>query len=194
MSKYEKRKQEILNNALALFVEKGYHETRTSEISEKVGIASGTLFNYFDKKEEIINSLYIKIKTEIFSKIFNTKEPDEHIYSFLKRVWMNFVAWGVKNYNKILFILQMEDSPIISEKIKRKIEAKMIEYISIYQEAVDQGFIKKDVPVGLGMLLYYNGVLTTIKYLVRFEPNATDEKILENAEQGFNSFLYGIRL
>ena len=52
MSKYEKRKQEILDNALDLFVEKGYHETRTSEISEKVGIASGTLFNYFDKKGE----------------------------------------------------------------------------------------------------------------------------------------------
>ena len=34
MSKYEKRKQEILDNALALFVEKGYHETRTSEISK----------------------------------------------------------------------------------------------------------------------------------------------------------------
>jgi AcrR family transcriptional regulator len=193
MSKYEKRKQEILDNALDLFVEKGYHETRTSEISEKVGIASGTLFNYFERKEEIINNLYIQIKTEIFSKIFTPKEPDEHIYSFLKRVWMNFVLWGVKNYNKILFILQMEDSPIISSEIKDKIEVKMVEYVSIYEEAVNEGFLK-DVPVGLGMLLYYFGALSTIKYLYRSEANASEDKLAEYAEQGFNTYLYGIRL
>ena len=194
MSKHEERKQEILNHALDLFVEKGYHATHTSEISEKVGIASGTLFNYFNKKEEIINALYIQIKTEIFSKIFTSKESEEHIFSFLKRVWMNFVSWGVKNYNKILFICQMEDSPIISPDIKSRMEEKKTEYLSTYQEAVDQGFLKPNVPVGLDMLLYYNGIFTTTKYLVRFEPNATNEKIAEIAEQGFNSFLYGIRL
>jgi hypothetical protein len=70
----------------------------------------------------------------------------------------------------------------------------MIEYVSIYQEAIDQGFIKKDVPVGLGMSLYYFGILTTVKYLVKNEPNATEKKIAEIAEQGFNSYLYGIRL
>ena len=107
---------------------------------------------------------------------------------------MKFVLWGVNNYNKILFILQMEDSPIISEEIKSKIESKLVEYTSIYQEAIDQGFIKNDIPVSLGMTLYYYGILTTVKYLVKFEPNASEEKITEIAEQGFNSFLYGIRL
>ena len=51
MSKAEERRQVILKKALELFVEKGYHETRTSEISKRVGIASGTLFNYFDISE-----------------------------------------------------------------------------------------------------------------------------------------------
>ena len=194
MSKHEERKQQILNHALDLFVEKGYHATHTSEISEKVGIASGTLFNYFERKEDIINDLYIQIKTEIFSKIFTSKETEEHIFSFLKRVWMNFVLWGLKNYNKVLFLCQMEDSPIISSEIKSKVEEQKTDYMSTYQEAVDQGFLKPNIPVGLDMLLYYNGIITTIKYLVRFEPNATDEKITETAEQGFNSFLYGIRL
>ena len=193
MSKHKERKQEILDHALNLFVEKGYHETRTSEISEKVGIASGTLFNYFGKKEEIINSLYTRINEEIMTKIFTPKDPNEHIYSFFKRNWMNFAAWGVKNYNKILFLLQMEDSPIISQEIKEKIESEMGEFISIYQEAVDQGYIK-DVPMGLSMMLFYQGMLTTVRFLVNFEPKVTEEKQIELAEQAFNIYLYGLRL
>jgi AcrR family transcriptional regulator len=49
----EATKRRILAAALQLFKEKGLEGTTTKEISEKAGIAEGTLFNYFKTKEDL---------------------------------------------------------------------------------------------------------------------------------------------
>jgi AcrR family transcriptional regulator len=49
----EKTKKAILAAALKLFAEKGFYNTSTRAISRKAGIAEGTLFNYFETKEDL---------------------------------------------------------------------------------------------------------------------------------------------
>src|SRR5687767_9530622 len=49
----EKTKRDILRAALELFSRRGFFRTTTKQISEKAGIAEGTLFNYFKTKEDL---------------------------------------------------------------------------------------------------------------------------------------------
>jgi len=49
----EKTKRAILREALKLFAEKGFYRTTTKAISKRAGIAEGTLFNYFQTKEDL---------------------------------------------------------------------------------------------------------------------------------------------
>lgn len=49
----EKTRKQILRAALALFRKKGFHNTTTKQISAKAKIAEGTLFNYFETKEDL---------------------------------------------------------------------------------------------------------------------------------------------
>src|SRR4030095_1581823 len=49
----ERTKREILRAALELFSKKGFFRTTTKQISDKAGIAEGTLFNYFKTKEDL---------------------------------------------------------------------------------------------------------------------------------------------
>ena len=58
----------IIEAALKLFTERGFHGTSTAEISKEAGVATGTLFNYFPTKEDLINSLYFEVKGAIKSK------------------------------------------------------------------------------------------------------------------------------
>src|SRR2546423_2014876 len=51
--KKEKTKQAILKAALELFATKGFYATTTKAISKKARIAEGTLFNYFETKEDL---------------------------------------------------------------------------------------------------------------------------------------------
>lgn len=51
------RKNEILDAAAALFAQKGFDHTSTSEIMEAVGIAKGTLYHHFKSKEAIMDAI-----------------------------------------------------------------------------------------------------------------------------------------
>jgi AcrR family transcriptional regulator len=53
MENKEKTRHAILQAALALFAEKGFYQTTTKAISRKARIAEGTLFNYFQTKEDL---------------------------------------------------------------------------------------------------------------------------------------------
>ena len=62
MSLRQKKKQQtkeaIIKAARRLFAEKGYEATRTREIAEAAGIATGTLFNYAKTKSDVVLLLW----------------------------------------------------------------------------------------------------------------------------------------
>ena len=53
----EARPAELLEAALALFVEKGYAATRVEEVAASAGVSKGTLFLYFPSKEELFKAV-----------------------------------------------------------------------------------------------------------------------------------------
>ena len=59
------KKEAILNTALKLFVENGFHGTATGKIAQEAGVGTGTLFTYFKTKDELVLSLYVSIKIEM---------------------------------------------------------------------------------------------------------------------------------
>ncbi|MBS3995999.1 MAG: TetR/AcrR family transcriptional regulator [Hydrogenophaga sp.] len=53
----EARPGELLDAALALFVEKGFAATRVDEVAARAGVSKGTLFLYFPSKEELFKAV-----------------------------------------------------------------------------------------------------------------------------------------
>ena len=53
----EARPQELLDAALALFVEKGFAATRTEEIALRAGVSKGTLYLYYPSKEDLLEAV-----------------------------------------------------------------------------------------------------------------------------------------
>lgn len=60
-AKRERRKEarpgELLDAALDLFVEKGFTATRAEEVAARAGVSKGTLFLYFQSKEELFKAV-----------------------------------------------------------------------------------------------------------------------------------------
>jgi TetR/AcrR family transcriptional regulator len=50
----EARPQQLLDAALALFVEKGFAATRAEEVAQRAGVSKGTLYLYYPSKEELL--------------------------------------------------------------------------------------------------------------------------------------------
>ncbi len=68
--KRERRKEarpgELLDAALALFVEKGFAATKAEEVAARAGVSKGTLFLYFESKEDLFKAVIRKNITHLF--------------------------------------------------------------------------------------------------------------------------------
>lgn len=52
--KAAERRMQIISAAARLFAEKGFHRTTTRDIAEEADISEGTLYNYFDSKDDLL--------------------------------------------------------------------------------------------------------------------------------------------
>jgi TetR/AcrR family fatty acid metabolism transcriptional regulator len=64
----EKRRL-IVDTAIKVFAEKGYHGTRISDIAKDAEIAYGLVYHYFKNKEEILDTIFLERWGEFISAI-----------------------------------------------------------------------------------------------------------------------------
>jgi len=57
--KSEVRRKQILDAAIFVFAEKGFHTTRVSDIAERAGVAYGLVYHYFRNKDEILRVIFL---------------------------------------------------------------------------------------------------------------------------------------
>src|SRR5215216_1401395 len=69
--------QQIIEAALRVFAQKGYFNSRVSDIAREAGIAAGTIYLYFDTKEEILITLF-RDKMAAFVEALRKAIGDEH--------------------------------------------------------------------------------------------------------------------
>jgi AcrR family transcriptional regulator len=65
----DERPQEILDAALRVFAAKGYHQTRLEEIAEAAGVTKGTIYHYFDGKEDLLLQIVDQKHTHAFDQL-----------------------------------------------------------------------------------------------------------------------------
>jgi AcrR family transcriptional regulator len=57
----EARRAQILDAAATVFAEKGFHRATTKEIASAAGVSEGTIYNYFDSKEDLLIGIMTRL-------------------------------------------------------------------------------------------------------------------------------------
>jgi AcrR family transcriptional regulator len=80
-----KKRYDIASSATELFLEKGYTKLTINEIAKNAGIAKGSIYKYFDSKEDIVFAIIQETQEsydkEIMDKINSSKTIEEKILS-----------------------------------------------------------------------------------------------------------------
>ena len=50
----------ILDAAITVFAQQGFHHCRVSDVADEAGVAYGLVYHYFDSKEEMLNELFLE--------------------------------------------------------------------------------------------------------------------------------------
>ncbi|MCA9956904.1 MAG: helix-turn-helix transcriptional regulator, partial [Anaerolineales bacterium] len=55
---------QLIEASIDLFAQEGFWNTPTSRIAKHAGVGTGTLFNYFESKDGLIDAVYKQLKQE----------------------------------------------------------------------------------------------------------------------------------
>jgi len=153
MDRASKKRAEILETALRLFSEKGYHSTRIEDIALEMNMAQGLFYRYFPSKLDI----FYEVIEEIVRRITEGVMSDAPGSSATLKEYIEQMTRGVENLFKIL-----TDDPFISkllfyeplgidEVINKKIQdvwGLFAEFSSFYAEdGIKKGILRSDIQV-----------------------------------------------
>ncbi len=87
----EARPQELLDAALALFVEKGFAATRSEEVAQRAGVSKGTLYLYYASKEELFKAVVRQNLSALIAEgeaaVASFEGSSSELLSFLLHTW-----------------------------------------------------------------------------------------------------------
>lgn len=68
----QERRHQILSAALTVFVQKGFHATNVSDVAAEAGVSQGTIYWYFDSKEELFDAALLSFLEDFGQEAFGT--------------------------------------------------------------------------------------------------------------------------
>ncbi len=143
-----KRHWEILEAATKIFSEKGFENSRTSDIAKEANIAEGTIFRYYKTKKDLLMGLFIPMIIKFFrpmmlssvEKIFNNEDMD--IEEVIKAIFMDRLQLIRKNMPLVkTLVIEATYKPEILETLRETLLPRVVEVID--------GFMIKNIEKGI---------------------------------------------
>ncbi|MCL1141892.1 TetR/AcrR family transcriptional regulator [Shewanella gaetbuli] len=158
------KKQAILDCALHLFVDQGFHATSTASIAKKSAVATGTLFHHFPSKQHLINQLFLNIKQEFAYAISQNRLMTNNIEHSANDLWQKAIDWAIENPYKQKFFLQFSLSAEIDQHTRQQAMNDILHFVvDLIKQGQQQGFIV-DTPLDLLLENFHGQYLAAIRF------------------------------
>ena len=145
------RKNEILDAAAALFAQKGFDHTSTSEIKEAVGIAKGTLYDHFKSKEAIMDAIIERQSERMLAAARKTAEDRSiPVPERMLRVVMALKLEGAQGEGgrDMIEHLHKPQNALMHQKSKQIIMKEVPPILAIVlQDGIEQGLFDSPYPL-----------------------------------------------
>jgi len=91
----------------------------TAQIAKGAGVAEGTLFTYFPNKDELLNRLYLELKTDLRDAILAGYPSGGSLIDRSRHFWDRYIGWGSAHPLKRRAMRQLAVSDRITEETKK---------------------------------------------------------------------------
>jgi len=147
------KREAILEAALQLFVERGFHGTAVPEIAERAGVGAGTIYRYFASKEAIVNAIYQQYKMELTAGLLRSFPVDKPARTQIAHLWNRLAEFAYANPGAYAFLeLHHHASYLDAESIA--IERRIVDVgMRLIEQAQARGEVRAAPPMLLAALL-----------------------------------------
>ena len=143
---------------------------------KKANVAVGTIYLYFPTKEDLINTLYIDIKTRLAQYIFKNYSVDTPIRESFLILLRNIADYFIQRPTEFLFIEQYSNSPLITAETRNGGMDIFGVVRTLFKRAGEENLIK-ELPTEM-LISIANGATLSIVKLCLFGNVNVDESTL----------------
>lgn len=158
----------IIQAALKVFAKNGFYNSKVSEIARAAKVADGTIYLYFQNKDDILISLFEEEMAAILKKVRLAIGDYDDPVEKLKQFALNHLRL-VEEHKELAEIIQVE----IRQSSKFMKEYKVIqfgEYLNlisaIVKEGQDKGVFRQDVKPGIFKRAFFGALDEMSRYWV----------------------------
>lgn len=150
----------ILEGALKVFAEHGFHKSQVSRIAKEAGVADGTIYLYFKKKEDILTSLFQEKLGELVEKLNHGLNDQMTAREALHKVCeIHFSVMEGNIHLAYLTQIELRQSDL---ELRKEIGLALKRYIILIENILEKGkkdgSFRPDFEVKLVRLLIFGGM------------------------------------
>ncbi|MBI5016496.1 MAG: TetR/AcrR family transcriptional regulator [Deltaproteobacteria bacterium] len=185
------RRREILEAAVRAFSRHGYHNCTMSRVAQEAGVADGTLYLYFQGKEDLLISAFRHVMESMLARVDEEVAQVADPVAKLRRCVELHLAFMEEDPELAAFLQFQLRQP--EESIRREISGPLAGYARRVEAILDQGkaggAFRSDVGTRLLRRVYFGSIDETVSaWLLRAERGPLSEK----AAPLFDVLLHGM--
>jgi AcrR family transcriptional regulator len=197
----ENRKNVILKAARKLFFEKGFKSVTVDSIAAKAELSKGSIYLYFDSKEEIYVEILIANNIEFhktIADIFQKEVPASDLLLEFARIYVDYFLYDTELFRIFMAFMLRADQMSLTEEQNSNLMRMTNENIRIIGEILQKGYdsgefssvinVRQGQNAIWGML---NGIISL--YLFTGAPAKRSEKIHTMVKDSLNIFIKGLK-
>jgi AcrR family transcriptional regulator len=148
------KREAILDAALDLFSERGFHGTAVPLVAEQAKVGAGTLYRYFESKEALVNALFQREKAAFGAHLGRGFAPGLSPREQFKRLWAGLWSFARERPEAVRFLDLHHHGAYLdatSQGMEVRIMQPIVEFVA---EAQRQQALKVMAPAALIALVY----------------------------------------
>ena len=115
----EKRRA-ILEAAVEEIADAGL-SAATAKIAGRAGLAEGTLFTYFSSKDELLNELYVELKSEVYARVNADFPHKAGLEQRAWHVWSTYLEWAIESPRRRKVSVQLNLSETVTTETRDRV-------------------------------------------------------------------------
>ena len=133
----QRRRKEIFDASVHLFLEKGFKATSMREIAKAAGVGKSTLYDYFKSKDEILVSYFENVINELTENANAIVAQDLGITEKLQKIMEMHLTYLVDS--KTFYLMLSLEVQTLSLGNQKKIQVQRYAYQDIFRDIIQEG-------------------------------------------------------
>jgi AcrR family transcriptional regulator len=143
----------------------------TATIAREAGVSNGSLFTYFDTKADLLNRLYLELKTDMGTAALSGSPSDGDVREQMFNMWSRWLRWATAYPEKRRALAQLEVSDEITS-LTHEAASRAVTGIAVLLERFRENGPMRDAPLAFVVALASALAEATIDFIIRDPANA----------------------